>query len=121
MPYSDVSPESRTLKVVAQCVDTDGSSEIQLGVGKSIFTISDDDVDDTEYVNQCLELQYRIQEEEPTCSYFKVVFKGVAPDLDKAINVKDISFRPYDTVGQAGVCSKSSNFCCQTMSLDLCP
>ena len=118
MPDSDPSPDSRTLEVFAQCA---GSSEdILLGVGGTIFRILDVDVDDNDYVNQCLELQYRIQEEEPTCSYFKVVFKGFAPDLDRAINVKNIKFRPYDAVGQEGVCSKSSNFCCRTMSLDLC-
>ena len=127
MPSNDSPPTgssagSQTLEVAAQCVDTaDSLPPIQLGVGNSIFTISDNGDDDNDYVNQCLELQYHIQEKEPTCSYFKVVFKGVAPDVTETIAVRSITFRPYDAVGHSGVCSKSNNFCCQTMSLDLCP
>ena len=95
----------RTLGVSVNCED---GTTIHLGGVDNPFEISEDGTNDDVGVDQCLELQLPIQEQAHSCLYFKVVFTGLAEDILE-IAVKNVKFRPYDTVG-TNDCGKSSNF-----------
>ena len=101
-------PATRTLEVYAECAD-DGASTapIPLAIGGTDFVIPENDPTDNANVKQCLELQYRIQEQQHSCSSFKVVFTGQATGTQQIL-VTDIKFRSYEELGSAA-CRKSSN------------